>query len=710
MLGVSLLVALGIALFWIPLAGVNLDAMNGYGLIGVLPVLTLLGAALMVVAFLLTLGFSRPHRMLLTVQILVLLFSLHTVAQSLEAYARFPTAWQHAGLIEYIARTHTTDALLDARFSTPGFFAFIAFLMKAVGQTDIEPILRWAPPLTELMYLVPYMLILRVLRATWRAKWFAAWLFVVANWVGQDYLSPQAFAYLLYLYFVAILVNWFRHHDETTRRSGRRRKAETTQHSSSSPPAEPRGPFWRVYNVVFGPKDPGELPVPEVGVRERRILFFLLVALIVVGTADHQLTPFLMTAASFGLVVARRCNLRGLPFLTGVIYAAWVSFMTVAYWSSRKGELLGGLGKFWQNFNQSVGDRISQTSPETAEVQKLRIIIAVVLMLLAGLGLLRRRWRGIDDRVALVLMLVPFTTLGLQNYGGELALRIYFFMLPAACLLISYLFFPAAFDAPAVRNPTVRIRLGWLRAGRRRHWPAVLAASMFALLMTFGFLNVRYGNEAYEQVHPSDVKAFDIPLRKTKGAVGVVWYSADDPTAVGGEPVMPWSYRSWERFTRTPVVVNRTNPADITRILTLMKAQGPGGYFITTRSHEQYQHLNSGLSADYGTKLRAALAASPEIQVVFADRDAAVYALRNPPAEPNPPVPKPAGLGLRSSPWTPAGLIYLPVLLGVLMARELRRLRLAPGEYRRLRPLTVLAIPLFFGVMAVILERFVSIS
>jgi hypothetical protein len=312
--------------------------------------------------------------------------------------------------------------------------------------------------------------------------------------------------------------------------------------------------------------------------------------------------------------------------------------------------------------------------------------------------------------VALVLMLVPFTTLGLQNYGGELALRIYFFMLPAACLLISYLFFPAAFDAPAVRNPAVRIRLGWLRAGRRRHWPAVLAASMFALLMTFGFLTVRYGNEAYEQVHPSDVKAFDIPLRKTNGAVGVVWYSADDPTAVGGEPVMPWSYRSWERFTRTPVVVNRTNPADITRILTLMKAQGPGGYFITTRSHEQYQHLNSGLSADYGTKLRAALAASPEIQVVFADRDAAVYALRNPPAEPNPPVPKPAGLGLRSSPWTPAGLIYLPVLLGVLMARELRRLRLAPGEYRRLRPLTVLAIPLFFGVMAVILERFVSIS
>jgi hypothetical protein len=69
----------------------------------------------------------------------------------------------------------------------------------------------------------------------------------------------------------------------------------------------------------------------------------------------------------------------------------------------------------------------------------------------------------------------------------------------------------------------------------------------------------------------------------------------------------------------------------------------------------------------------------------------------------------PGGLGLRSSPWTPAGLIYLPVLLGVLMGRELYRLRLEPSQYRKLRPLTVLTIPLFLGEAAVIIERFVSI-
>ncbi|RFU38982.1 lipopolysaccharide biosynthesis protein, partial [Actinomadura logoneensis] len=225
-LAAAALLVFGTALFWSPLRHVDLDAMDGFGLVGVLPGATLAGAAAIVVSFMLTLALPRPHRVLLVAQIAVLIATLHGVAQALEPEARFPTAWQTAGFIEYIERTHTVAWDLDARFSTPGFFAFVAFVLKATGQHDISPVLKWAPPFTDLMYLVPYMLILRVLRATWRAKWFAAWLFIAANWVGQDYLSPQAFAYLLYLYFVAILVNWFRHHDETPRRAGRRRSPD----------------------------------------------------------------------------------------------------------------------------------------------------------------------------------------------------------------------------------------------------------------------------------------------------------------------------------------------------------------------------------------------------------------------------------------------------------------------------------------------------
>ncbi|MFC5746821.1 hypothetical protein [Actinomadura rugatobispora] len=656
----------GAALFWLPLRGVDLEELTGHGLIGVLPAATLAGAAVIVLTFMATLALRTPHRPLLAAQIGVLIISLHGVTPALEPIARFPTAWQTAGFIEYVSRTGTVAWDLDARFSTPGFFAFVSFVMKAAGQHDIEPVLRWAPPVTNLMYLVPYALILRALRASWRAKWFAAWLFIAANWVGQDYLSPQAFAYLLYLYFVAILVNWFRHREWTPRRRGRRR-------------------------TVRRPKDPGELPAPAVPARERSILFVLLFLLLLAGTAAHQLTPFLMTAACAGLVLVRRCELRGLPFIAGVVYAAWISFMTVGHWSSRKEEIFGGLGKVFTNVQQSTGGRLGDAAGETRDIQLLRILIAVTVVVLALAGLLRRRARGIDDRVAPVLMLVPFSSFGLQNYGGEIALRIYFFMLPAACLLIAYLFFPAP------------------RAGTRRHWPTVALASAFALLLTGGFLTVRYGNERYEQVRQSDVTAFDVMLREHQGAIGVVWLSAEDPDLVGGTPVMPWSYRGWERFTYTPVIADRDDPADVSRILRRLGEQGPGGFFVTTRGHEDFQVLTAGLAPDYGPRMRRALASHPAIRTVFADRDAAVFRLRNPPPEPVAQVPPPAGLGLRSSPWTPAGLVYLPVLLGVLLTRELRRLRVPPGGQARLRPLTVLAVPLFVSVVAVIVERFVVI-
>ncbi|MFC9972223.1 hypothetical protein ACFVH6_15195 [Spirillospora sp. NPDC127200] len=701
LLGIAALMAVGLALFWLPLRSVDLEAMTGHGLIGVLPVATLLGALVLVLTFMLTLALPRPHRLLLSAQVVMLVLALHGITLALEPIARFPTAWQTAGFIEYVTRNGTVSWDLDARFSTPGFFAFIAFVVKAVGQNDLEPLLRWAPPVTNLLYLIPYVLILRVLRATWRAKWFAAWVFIAANWVGQDYLSPQAFAYLLFLFFVAILVNWFRHHDETTQRAGRRRSAGTRERT---------GLFWRGYNWLFGAKDPGELPAPKVSVRDQSVLLVLLFVLILVGTAAHQLTPFLMTASCAGLVLVRRCSLRGLPFIAGIVYAAWISFMTVGYWAGRKGELFGGLGKVFTNIQQSTGGRIGQQSGDIKDIQQLRILIAAAVVGLAVAGLLRRRSRGIDDRVALVLMLVPFSSFGLQNYGGEVGLRIYFFMLPAACLLISYLFFPAPFDAPRVRDPKVRLRLGRLRTGPRRHWPAVAAASVFAVLLAGGFLSVRYGNERYEQVRPSDVRAFDVMLEKHDGVVGVVWLSAENPELTGGTPVMPWSYRSWERFNRTAVIANRSDPADLSQIIQTLRNQGPGGFFVTTRSHEDFQVLSAGLAEDYGVRMRAALAASPLIQTVHADRDAAVYRLKDPPANPVLPVPEPAGLGMRSSPWTPAGMVYLPVLLGVLLARELRRLRLPPGELRRLRPLTVLAMPLFVSVVAVIIERFVIIQ
>ena len=52
-------------------------------------------------------------------------------------------------------------------------------------------------------------MILMRMRASWRAKWFAAFVFSVGNWVGQDYFSPQSVGYLFYLLIIALLLTWF---------------------------------------------------------------------------------------------------------------------------------------------------------------------------------------------------------------------------------------------------------------------------------------------------------------------------------------------------------------------------------------------------------------------------------------------------------------------------------------------------------------------
>ncbi|WP_460355742.1 hypothetical protein [Actinoallomurus acanthiterrae] len=662
------LFAAGLGLYWIPLRHVRLAHLTGYGLISVLPVATLVGAALLVAAFFVTLWLGRPRRVLLLLQLVSIVVALHGLAPALEPYARPETAWQHYGFVEYIGRTGAADYALDARFSWPGFFAFVAFVTRAAGLRDLEPLLHWAPVAAQLLYLAPLYLILRVMRANWRACWFAAWLFVVADWVGQDYFSPQGFTYLFYLLFVGVLLNWFR------------------------PPVRPAA--WlprksRVRTFVRGPLAAGERPPVGVPVGTRTVLVLLLVVIFAVTTASHQLTPFVTLFTCAALVVVRRSTARGLPILLAVMVAGWVGFMATAYWAGHIGDLFSGAGALLSNLTGGVAGRVSNGSQSLATIQLVRILIAAVLMVLAVSGAVRRRLRRLDDRVALVLLAAPFLAAGLQNYGGEIALRVYFFVLPGACLLAAYLFFPTTFTAT-------------------RRTLAVCAAAVCGFLLAGGFLFVRFGNETFEQVRPGEVQAFETMLRQSPtGVINVVW-QADPRDDAGYFPMMPWGERSMERFDYTAVRAP-ANPSDISGILAALRER-PAGYFITTRANEAYNHYNYGLAAGYADRMRAALAATPQLRPVFLDGDAAVYALRTPPPG-APPAPVAAGrLRFGSTSWTPLGLVVLPLLIVLLVAREVVRLRIPPGEELRLRLFTPWIVILVITLAAVIIERFLALG
>jgi O-antigen/teichoic acid export membrane protein len=69
-----------------------------------------------------------------------------------------------------------------------------AFLADGLGLDGPEPLLRWAPPVCQLLCLVPLWLLLARAggRLTWPGRWGVLYLVAVGGWVWRDALAPLA--------------------------------------------------------------------------------------------------------------------------------------------------------------------------------------------------------------------------------------------------------------------------------------------------------------------------------------------------------------------------------------------------------------------------------------------------------------------------------------------------------------------------------------
>jgi O-antigen/teichoic acid export membrane protein len=659
---VCVLTAAALIGYRLSLRKVDLTRIDGLGLISALPVTSLLCLALLTLAFGITLSFQRPRAAILGAQLVATLACLHGVAALIEPLPRFPTVWIHMGFVEYIGRTGTVLPYQDARFNWPGFFSLIAFVTGKHDWASMVGLLTWTPLLSNLLYLLPFVLLLRNLRASWRAKWFAAWLFCVLNWVGQDYFSPQGFTYLFYLVFIATLVTWFRSAgpDPLAIRLGAKHRN--------------RG---KTRNLV-----PGELPARTTQTGVRVTLMLLLVGSFVLATFSHQLTPFVMMGALTGLVLVRRCIATGLPWLLGVILTAYVSYLGAAYWAGHFGTLKAGLGDLIATLLAGTAGRAHGGSAEHGAVLTVRLAITVGVFAVAMIGAWRRRRRGFDDRVAIVLALAPLPAL-LETYGGEMVLRVYLFALPGTCVLAAYAFFP-----------TVR--------SARRPWSGLLAAAVCSLVLVGGFLFARYGNEAYEMTRPGELAIAEYVYQHHASPV-LFMVDTDDPWAT---PFIPLGYRDVEDVSfssiRAPI-----NPRNVDSVVAALRKLGPSGYLLTTRSQEWYVNSVGDYPRSWGDDFRESMRKNPQVRVVTANADAVLYALRAGPKHGPPVAHRGQFAGVRVLPtvWTPVGIFFLFPLILVLLVREVWRVCLGPGERERLLPLTLMAAPLFVVFVAVLIER-----
>lgn len=407
----GLLLAASVLVWYASLGSIELRAMDDTGLVSVLPLGTWLAFVLLTAGFCVALARGAGPALLLSYVVALALMAFGTASVVGETL-RGAVVWRHLGVADALVRLGRPDSSIDAYFNWPGFFMLLA-LVQAVAGADIVAVAgRWAPLLFNLLYLGPLVLIARTFTADRVVVWLTCWVFLAANWVNQDYLSPQALAFLSYLVVLAVLLRW------------------------------------------FGPGDEASGPRPG--------LLLVVVLVFAVTVASHQLTPFAILGAVSLLVVARRCSSRGLPLIMGLLVAFWLVYPAAPYLNGHLDHLTSGIGSVSSAVGENVGERV-QGSPGHLLVVRVRMLFTLGVWGLAAIGALGLwRRRALDLRLPL-LAAAPFPLLIVQPYGGEMLLRVYLFALPFASLLAATAL--AGRRARALRTPVLAGVLSVMVAG-----------------------------------------------------------------------------------------------------------------------------------------------------------------------------------------------------------------------------------------------------
>jgi hypothetical protein len=574
--------ALALVLWAVGLTMIDVGRMNDLGLVSVMPPHIFAAVAILTISAGYQIQRDRVDGRILAVHLVALVFVLYAIPPIVEETARTSVTWAHLGFAEYITRTGTTAPTLEARFNWPGFFIGAAFISSLAGAATLTALAEWAPVYFNLLFLLPLGLIARGLTADARLVWASLWLFEITNWIGQDYFSPQALAYFMYLVIVAVIVTWF---------LVRQPRSDAIVHGLDG---SGRGGVWlrRLYSALTPENDLGQ----SLSRSQQVAMIGLLVVVFAYVSYSHQLTPFFTVAALMALLIFNRITLRSVPILFGVMAVAWVSYMTVPFLQGHVVSMIKEIGSVGDTLTTNVTSRIAG-SIEHQTVVTLRLAFTLALWAVAGLGALIRFRDGRRDLTLVLFAAAPVPLIALQAYGGELVLRLYLFSLPFVAILVAGVVY-----------------------GRRPTPPgALLSAATVAvtLVIAFGFLVVRYGNERTDVMTESEVATIQELYRIAPAGSLLVAASNN----------LPWKFEKFEQYDYVPVF-DEGLIGDLGAIANIMAdPKYPHAYLILTRSQGTYAEVFTGLPPGAWDRFVADANASPALKVVFRDQDSEILVL-----------------------------------------------------------------------------------
>lgn len=560
------------------------DALGELGIVTLMGWNSWLGLGLLVAGFSISLTGTLHRTMLPWLLLLALVAVLHFVPAYIYGTLRYSWAWKHIGIVDFIMRNGGLDRsalYLPAYHNWPGFFMASAWIAELFswGPLEIAAVASYAPPVFEVANLVVLYAVFLKFTDDRRLVYLAQFIFLAGNWIGQDYFSPQAATFLLYLIAMLLCL-------------GALRKA--------SPDPGSQGGWLTVRLPAFLSRGLPARPVPTTGKVIAATL--LLLAITASIAASHQLTPIILVFALTGLALIRRLD-AGFAVFAAVVVVLWNLYFAAPFVSQSIARELADFGDALVHVTDQIVD-LRILSREQAMVSLVSRSLTLGVLILGGIGFIRRMKAGHVDGPLLVMLAAPLPVLVMTSYGGEVIFRIYLFMLPALAFLAAAMVYP----------------------GRNRGdlpWAPVIVTIVGGGLMV-GFLISNNGKDVQYRFRPTEVEA-------------AAWLYNQAPKGtllIEGARNYPSQFANYENFTYVPLASESPqsrreiieNPAMVFDRW-LSDPKWNAGFVILTRSQKAYAEMQGVVPEGTFDRITGTLSASPRFKIVYRNEDAVIFGL-----------------------------------------------------------------------------------
>jgi len=550
------------------------------GLIGAAPKLWYISLVLLLAGALVS-SCRRPTGVLVpTLYIAALTIVLTGTLSAVAQAPVFDYVYKHIGIIAFLVAHGHLGPSSDIYNRWPAAFTYAAALSKVTG---LQPLAyaNWAIPLFSLLDGLMVAGIAQTITFSRRATALATLLFVCANWIGQTYMSPQAFAFVLYLGLLGLVLAKF----------GRPRASRLVSRLARPLTGSPRRLRGRFASKVSG----------------QQLLSSALVLLITFAiSAAHQLTPYAVCAQ---LAVCVLLGVAGNYKLLALVVAISIGYLAANFQfiQSHYGIFEGY--SLLSAFSVASGSGPVAQRPELYSNAGSGLTLLLLLASFISAVRLVRAGRAQTAIPLLALTAAPIALLAGGDYGGEGSLRIFLFSAPWQCVLIAYALC------------TIRTR-----------WLLPLAGALITPILALCVITT-LGNSGSSIIPPSEVTAGQyieqhIPSGSTVLLAGETFPIRFTPDYVKLLETDP--NNEPELFSTTPALITPHPPARImTLVLKAFSTFGSGPAFLVfSESQYAYARIEETIPTAVMEAVQHAVAQSASFTLWYSNADTTVYRLQ----------------------------------------------------------------------------------